>query len=55
MGRGWRAQHVVVAVLTVVTILFLTGLFAALPEATFRRHRDRALIELVDFGALVVL
>jgi SulP family sulfate permease len=43
---------VVVAALTVVTLLFLTGLFESLPEATLAGVVIAALIELVDFPAL---
>ena len=45
----------VVAALTVVTLLFLTGLFEDLPEATLAAVVIAALIELVDVEALVRL
>jgi SulP family sulfate permease len=45
----------VVAALTVVTLLALTGLFTDLPEATLAAVVIAALIELVDVGALRVL
>ena len=41
--------------LTVVTLLFLTGLFENLPEATLAAVVIAAVIELVDVGALVRL
>ena len=41
--------------LTVVTLLFLTGLFEKLPEATLAAVVIAALIELVDIAALVAL
>jgi sulfate permease, SulP family len=44
-----------VAVLTVVTLLFLTGLFEDLPEATLAAVVIAALVELVDVRALVKL
>jgi sulfate permease, SulP family len=45
----------VVAVLTVITLLFLTGLFEDLPEATLAAVVIAALIELVDYKALAAL
>ena len=56
-GAGARSQlsGLVVAVLTVVTLLFLTGLFEELPEATLAAVVIAALIELVDIPALVAL
>ncbi|GAA4905057.1 high affinity sulfate transporter 1 [Stackebrandtia albiflava] len=50
-GAGARTQlsGLTVAVLTVVTLLFLTGLFARLPEAALAAIVIAALIELVDF------
>jgi MFS superfamily sulfate permease-like transporter len=45
----------VVAVLTVLTLLFLTGLFEDLPEATLAAVVIAALIELVDYKALAAL
>ncbi|MDP2013561.1 MAG: STAS domain-containing protein, partial [Actinomycetota bacterium] len=41
-----------VAALTVITLLFLTGLFESLPEATLAAVVIAAVIELVDFPAL---
>ena len=46
---------IVVAALTILTLLFLTGLFEDLPEATLGAVVIAALIELVDIPALVRL
>jgi sulfate permease, SulP family len=56
-SAGARSQlsGLVVAALTVVTLLFLTGLFEDLPEATLAAVVIAALIELVDVRALVEL
>ena len=56
-GAGARSQvsGLVVALLTVVTLLFLTGLFESLPEATLAAVVIAAVIELVDVPALVRL
>ena len=56
-GAGAQSQisGLVVAVLTVVTLLFLTGLFESLPEATLAAVVIAAVIELVDIPALVRL
>lgn len=56
-SAGARSQlsGLVVAVLTVVTLLFLTGLFEELPEATLAAVVIAALVELVDIRALVRL
>jgi high affinity sulfate transporter 1 len=56
-SSGARSQlsGLVVAVLTVVTLLFLTGLFEDLPEATLAAIVIAALVELVDVPALVQL
>jgi high affinity sulfate transporter 1 len=56
-AAGARSQisGLVVAGLTVVTLLFLTGLFEQLPEATLAAVVIAAVIELVDFPALVRL
>jgi sulfate permease, SulP family len=53
-GAGARSQvsGLVVAALTVVTLLFLTGLFESLPEATLAAVVIAAVIELVDIPAL---
>ena len=53
-GAGARSQvpGLVVAVLTLVTLLFFTGLFEDLPEATLAAIVIAALIELVDLGSL---
>ena len=54
-GAGARTQlsGLVVAALTIVTLLFLTGLFEQLPEATLAAIVIAALIELVDIRSLV--
>jgi sulfate permease, SulP family len=52
-GARTQLSGLVVAVLTVVTLLFLTGLFESLPEATLAAVVVAALIELVDVPALV--
>ena len=54
-GARTQLSGLVVAVLTVVTLLFLTGLFENLPEATLGAVVIAALIELVDIRALVRL
>jgi SulP family sulfate permease len=56
-GAGAHSQisGLFVAVLAVVTLLFLTGLFEQLPEATLAAVVIAAVIELVDIGALVAL
>lgn len=56
-GAGARTQlsGLTVAVLTIVTLLFLTGLFEQLPEAALAAVVIAALIELVDFKALARL
>jgi MFS superfamily sulfate permease-like transporter len=53
-AAGARSQlsGLVVAVLTLVTLLFLTGLFERLPEATLSAVVIAAVVELVDFPAL---
>jgi len=53
-AAGARSQlsGLVVAVLTLVTLLFLTGLFEQLPEATLAAVVIAAVVELVDFPAL---
>ena len=53
-SAGARSQisGLVVAVLTVVTLLFLTGLFEDLPEATLAAVVIAAVVELVDIAAL---
>ena len=52
-GARTQLSGLVVAALTVVTLLFLTGLFEDLPEATLGAVVIAALIELVDVRALV--
>ncbi|NKX87099.1 SulP family inorganic anion transporter [Nocardia coubleae] len=53
-GAGAKTQlsGLVVAALTILTLLFLTGLFEKLPEATLAAVVIAAVIELVDFAAL---
>ncbi|MFG1785268.1 SulP family inorganic anion transporter [Rhodococcus oryzae] len=53
-GAGAKTQvsGLVVAALTVITLLFLTGLFEKLPEATLAAVVIAAVIELVDVSAL---
>ncbi|MGW5314664.1 SulP family inorganic anion transporter [Nocardia thailandica] len=53
-GAGAKTQvsGLVVAVLTVLTLLFLTGLFENLPEATLAAVVIAAVVELVDIAAL---
>ena len=54
-ARASQLSGLVVAALTVVTLLFLTGLFEELPEATLAAVVIAAVIELVDIAALVAL
>ena len=51
-GAKTQVSGLVVAVLTVVTLLLLTGLFEQLPEATLAAVVIAAVIELVDIAAL---
>jgi high affinity sulfate transporter 1 len=53
-SAGARSQMsgVAVAALTIVTLLFLTGLFEDLPEATLAAVVIAAVVELVDIAAL---
>ena len=53
-GAGAKSQvsGLTVAVLTVLTLLFLTGLFEDLPEATLAAVVISAVVELVDIPAL---
>ncbi|HTO01293.1 MAG TPA: SulP family inorganic anion transporter [Microthrixaceae bacterium] len=51
-GATSQLSGLFVAVLTVVTLLFLTGLFENLPEATLAAVVIAAVIELVDINAL---
>nr|WP_025351046.1 SulP family inorganic anion transporter [Nocardia nova] len=51
-GAKTQASGLVVAALTVLTLLFLTGLFENLPEATLAGVVIAAVIELVDFASL---
>jgi SulP family sulfate permease len=54
-GARSQVSGLIVAVLAIVTLLFLTGLFEELPEATLAAVVIAALIELVDVRALVRL
>ena len=54
-GARTQVSGLVVAALTVITLLFLTGLFQDLPEATLGAVVIAALIELVDVSALRAL
>ncbi|RDI49947.1 SulP family inorganic anion transporter [Nocardia mexicana] len=51
-GAKTQLSGLVVAALTVLTLLFLTGLFEKLPEATLAGVVIAAVIELVDIAAL---
>jgi high affinity sulfate transporter 1 len=51
-GATSQVSGLVVAVMTVVTLLFLTGLFERLPEATLAAIVVAALVELVDIRSL---
>ena len=51
-GAKSQVSGLVVAALTVVTLLFLTGLFENLPEATLAAVVIAAVVELVDIPAL---
>ncbi|MGW1741932.1 SulP family inorganic anion transporter [Nocardia sp. NPDC001965] len=51
-GAKTQVSGLVVAALTVLTLLFLTGLFEQLPEATLAAVVIAAVIELVDIAAL---
>lgn len=54
-GAKSQVSGLVAAVLTVLTLLVLTGLFESLPEATLAAVVIAAVVELVDFGALADL
>jgi sulfate permease, SulP family len=54
-GARSQVSGLVVAALTVVTLLFLTGLFENLPKATLAAVVIAAVIELIDFPALAAL
>ena len=54
-GANSQLSGLVVAALTIVTLLFLTGLFEELPEATLAAIVIAALVELVDVRSLVAL
>ena len=54
-GAASQLSGMVVAAMTVITLLFLTALFEDLPEATLGAVVIAALIELVDYRALLDL
>ena len=54
-GARSQVSGLVVAALTILTLLFLTGLFENLPQATLAAVVIAAVIELVDFPALAAL
>jgi sulfate permease, SulP family len=54
-GGNTQLSGLVVAAMTIVTLLLLTGLFEKLPEATLAAVVIAAVVELVDFPALVRL
>jgi high affinity sulfate transporter 1 len=54
-GARSQVSGLVVAALTVVTLLFLTGLFENLPKATLAAVVIAAVVELIDFPALAAL
>jgi SulP family sulfate permease len=54
-GARTQLSGLVVAALTIVTLLTLTGLFQRLPQATLAAVVIAAVVELVDFPALAAL
>jgi len=54
-GARTQLSGLFVAALTILTLLFLTGLFESLPEATLAGVVIAALVELVDIPSLVAL
>jgi SulP family sulfate permease len=54
-GANSQVSGLVVAAMTIVTLLLLTGLFEKLPEATLAAVVIVAVLELVDYRALVRL
>ena len=54
-GANTQLSGLLVAVLTILTLLLLTGLFEKLPEPTLAAIVVAAVIELVDFPAIVRL
>lgn len=54
-GARTQASGLAVAALTLVTLLFLTGLFADLPEATLAAIVIAAVVELIDVQTMVNL
>lgn len=54
-GACTQLSGLVVAAMTILTLLFLTGLFEQLPEATLAAVVVAAVIELVDYRAILAL
>ncbi|WP_435613121.1 SulP family inorganic anion transporter [Streptomyces sp. bgisy159] len=54
-GARTQLSGIVVAALTLITLLFLTGLFEQLPEAVLAAVVIAAVVELVDIPSLVAL
>ncbi|MET8572625.1 SulP family inorganic anion transporter [Streptomyces sp. NPDC004783] len=54
-GARTQLSGILVAALTVITLLFLTGLFEQLPEAVLAGVVIAAVVELVDYHSLVSL
>ncbi len=54
-GANSQVSGLVAAVMTIVTLLVLTGLFEKLPEPTLAAIVIAAVLELVDIGALIRL
>jgi SulP family sulfate permease len=54
-GAHTQLSGLLVAALTILTLLLLTGLFEALPEATLAGVVIAALVELVDIPSLIAL
>jgi high affinity sulfate transporter 1 len=52
-GAHSQLSGLIVAVMTVITLLFLTGLFEQLPEATLGAVVIAAIVELIDIPTLV--
>jgi MFS superfamily sulfate permease-like transporter len=54
-GAHTQLSGLLVSALTILTLLFLTGLFESLPDATLAGVVIAALIELVDVPSLIAL
>ncbi len=54
-GARTQVSGLLAAALTVLTLLLLTGLFEELPDATLAAIVIAAVVELVDFRALIAL